>query len=67
MGFKNQNPTKDFYAGLRSGRFFCLRFYVLKPRCSEAEQKAWARIPCGTLFERPNVPGKKKVSSATNI
>ena len=29
--------------------------YVLKPRCNDAEQKAWARVPCGTLSERPNV------------
>jgi hypothetical protein len=32
-----------------------LRFYVLKTRCGAAEQKTWARVPCGTLFERPNV------------
>jgi len=22
------------------------RFYVLKTRCNDAEQKAWARVPC---------------------
>jgi len=45
----------SYQTPIRHSIFVLLSFYVLKPRCSEAEQKAWARMPCGTLFERPNV------------
>jgi hypothetical protein len=34
---------------------FIFKALCFKTRCSDAEQKAWARIPSGTLSERPNV------------
>jgi hypothetical protein len=58
--FKNKSPRgKGKVQGPRS-KVYSLKsqgskFQGFKPRCNDAEQKAWARIPSGTLFERPNV------------
>ena len=57
MGFKTKTKTqlKIVMPDFDPADFLCLRFYVLKTRCNDAEQKAWSRVPCGTLSERPNV------------